>query len=97
MILSAGTSLPRDTIIHVWLDHATLANVTAHGYYGVMSDNGNYYLDHLDLSWETIYDDDPLAGVASGNAKFVLGGETCQWGETGESAAAISLLASHEC
>lgn len=70
-----GTSLPADTIIHVWLDHPTLANVTANGYYGILSDNDVYYLDHLTLTWVDFYDNDLLAGITNKTAQsFVLGG-----------------------
>lgn len=34
------TELSPETIIHVWLDHPTLSNVTESGYYGILSDNG---------------------------------------------------------
>lgn len=42
-----------------------------------------YYLPHLNVTWETFYDEDPLGGIRNATAAaLVLGGETCMWGET---------------
>lgn len=89
-----GTSLPKDTIIHVWLDHATLANVTSNGYYGILSDNGNLYLDHLNLMYNSFYDDDLLSNISTPSAAaHVLGGETCMWGETADGSDVLQTIA----
>lgn len=87
-----GTALPKDTIIHVWLDHATLANVTGSGYYGVLSDNDVYYLDHLDVIWSSFYDNDLLQNIAPAAVPFVLGGETCMWGETADTSDVLQTI-----
>lgn len=81
-----GTALPKDTIIHMWLDHATLLNVTSNGFRAILSDSQNLYLDHLDTQWQSFYDDDPLQGIEKGSvqASFVMGNEACQWGETAD-------------
>lgn len=45
-----GTKLPQDTIIHIWLNKKTLADVVNSGYTGILSDNDAYYLPHLTVS-----------------------------------------------
>jgi hexosaminidase len=88
-----GTSLPPNTIIHVWLDHPTLANVTSNGYYGILSDNDVYYLDHLTLTWQNFYDNDLLLNIGAKAEPFVLGGETCMWGETADPSDVLQTIA----
>jgi hypothetical protein len=40
-----GNQLNPKTIVHVWLDHATLAKVVAAGYRGILSNNDDWYLE----------------------------------------------------
>jgi hexosaminidase len=87
-----GTQLDRDTIIHVWLDHATLSNVTASGYYGILSDQDVYYLDHLNTAWDQFYSNDLLAGIAPSAQQYVLGGETCMWGEKADTSDVLQTI-----
>jgi len=75
-----GKNLSSDTIIHVWLDHATLGRVVEAGYRGILSNQDDWYLDHLDTTWTTMYLNDPLANITE-NEDLVIGGETCMWGE----------------
>jgi hexosaminidase len=77
-------ALAKETIIHIWLDHATLLNVTSNGYRAILSDDPTLYLDHLTTTWQQMYDDDPLQGIQKGStqANFVMGNEACMWGET---------------
>jgi len=77
-----GTQLPKDTIIHVWLDHETLVNVTNNGYRGILSNQNDWYLDHLSTDWTVFYLNDPYQGIAENAKPLVIGGETCMWGET---------------
>jgi hexosaminidase len=87
-----GTQLARDTIIHIWLDHPTLINVTASGYYAILSDSDVYYLDHLDVTWDQFYGNDLLAGIAPSAQQYVLGGETCMWGETADTSDVLQTI-----
>jgi hexosaminidase len=78
-----GSELDNSTIVHIWLDHATLAKVVAAGYRGILSNQDVWYLDHLDVTWQQFYTNDPLQAIDDPNhQKLVLGGEVCMWGET---------------
>ena len=84
-----GDALDRDSVIvHAWLEHSkALANATSQGYRALFSDSSVWYLDHLKVSWQTMYDAEPCANVDGGPdgeicASYVLGGEACMWGET---------------
>ncbi|RRT73160.1 hypothetical protein B296_00011950 [Ensete ventricosum] len=47
-----------------------------------MSNQGVWYLDHLDVPWENFYNSEPLEGINNiTQQKLVLGGEVCMWGE----------------
>ena len=48
VFLHFGSKLDKATVIHIWLDHATLARVVAAGYRGILSNFDVWYLDHLD-------------------------------------------------
>lgn len=83
VFLNFGTDLDPRTIIHVWLDHATLAKVVAAGYRGILSDQANWYLDHLATTWQTMYLNEPFTNITDAKQQsLVLGGEACMWGET---------------
>lgn len=49
------------------------------------------YLDGLTVTWQSMYDQDPLAGITSAaQQKLVLGGEGCMWGETVDQSGAFA-------
>ncbi|XP_062506570.1 uncharacterized protein LOC134183119 [Corticium candelabrum] len=78
-----GTQLDKESIIHVWLNHATAAKIVAAGYRCILSNSDVWYLDHLTVTWEKFYDNDPFQGISDPNQqKLMLGGEVCMWGET---------------
>lgn len=78
-----GTQLPKDTVVEIWKAHDVLVNVTAHGYRGILANSNDWYLDHLDTTWETFYANDPFQNITNPDQqKLVLGGEVCMWGET---------------
>eukprot|EP01137_Pigoraptor_chileana_P027501 Opistho-2@10194 len=75
--------LDPSTIIHVWLDHNTLAKVVAAGYHGILSDSQHWYLDALDVTWQKMYANEPLDEISDpAQQALVVGGEACMWGET---------------
>jgi N-acetyl-beta-hexosaminidase len=45
VFLHFGKNLSADTIIHIWLDHATLAKVVTAGYRGILSNQAIWYLE----------------------------------------------------
>jgi len=77
-----GTKLNKDVIIHVWLSLATVQAVATAGYRVIVSNMDVWYLDHTDVDWTQFYKNDPLHGVPSNATQFVLGGQTCMWGES---------------
>ena len=79
-----GTSLNKKTIIHQWLPNSVSLplNVTSHGYRLIWSDSSVWYLDHLSVTWDTMYKAEPCNGLPAANCALVLGGEGCMWGET---------------
>jgi len=78
-----GTKLDKRSIIHIWLDHATLSKVVAAGYRAILSNSDLWYLDHLDITWDKMYMNDPFQGISDPTQQaLILGGETCMWGET---------------
>jgi len=78
-----GSKLDKETIVHIWLDHATLAKVVAAGYKGLLSNSDVWYLDHLDVTWQQFYLNEPYQGITDPTQQaLVLGGEVCMWGET---------------
>ena len=89
-----GTALDNKTIIHQWLpDSVSLPlNVTSHGYRLIWSDSSVWYLDHLLVTWETMYAAEPCNGLPEANCRLILGGEGCQWGETVDTSDALQTI-----
>lgn len=57
----------------------------AKGFRCIFSNQGVWYLDHLNVPWEVVYDADPLEGIQKASEKkLVIGGEVCMWGETAD-------------
>ncbi|VAH01060.1 unnamed protein product [Triticum turgidum subsp. durum] len=82
---SFGGSLNPRTVVHNWLGPGVCPKVVAKGLRCIMSNQGVWYLDHLDVPWEEVYTAEPLAGINdSAQQKLVLGGEVCMWGETAD-------------
>ena len=79
--------LPSDTIIDVWkgFDKETIQNATLQKFRVIIS--GCWYLDHLDQTWEKLYNCDPLnythsnTNTDTNNKELVIGGHASMWGE----------------
>lgn len=57
----------------------------AKGFRCIFSNQGVWYLDHLDVPWDVVYTAEPLEGIKKAEQqKLVLGGEVCMWGETAD-------------
>ena len=63
VFLHFGSKLDKNTIIHIWLDHETLAAVVAAGYRGILSNSDVWYLDHLQVPWTSFYLNEPYQGI----------------------------------
>ncbi|XP_060212628.1 beta-hexosaminidase 1 [Lycium barbarum] len=73
------------TVVHNWLGGGVCPKAVASGFRCIYSNQGFWYLDHLDVPWEEVYYAEPLEGIKSiSKQKLVLGGEVCMWGETAD-------------
>ena len=58
-----GKALDKRTIVHVWKDKSTLKSVVAAGYEALINNSpgsNSWYLDHLDIKWDAVYDNEPV-------------------------------------
>lgn len=73
------------TIVHNWLGSGVCPRAVAKGYRCIFSNQGAWYLDHLDVPWNEVYSAEPLEGINNvSEQNLVLGGEVCMWGETAD-------------
>ncbi|KAK4353358.1 hypothetical protein RND71_028876 [Anisodus tanguticus] len=73
------------TVVHNWLGGGVCPKAVAQGFRCIYSNQGFWYLDHLDVPWEEVYYVEPLEGIKNiSEQKLVLGGEVCMWGETAD-------------
>jgi hexosaminidase len=73
--------LPKDIVVQSWRGKKSLADGAKKGFAGILS--SGYYLDHIRTA-EYHYTNDPIdeeSGMSEAEAKRVLGGEACMWGE----------------
>eukprot|EP00727_Mastigamoeba_balamuthi_P006293 m51a1_g2284 putative beta-hexosaminidase 3-like (916) ;mRNA; f:394744-398356 len=89
-----GTRLAKGTIIHQWLAGSTIAaNATAHGYRVLWSTSSVWYLDWLDVTWQSMYSAEPCEGIPDEHcAALVLGGGGEMWGETVDASDIMSTV-----
>ena len=77
-----GNKLSNDTVVHVWKEKSTMTNIIKDGYRTILSDQDVWYLDHIDVTWEEFYNNEPTALLPKdANVDLILGGEVCMWGE----------------
>ncbi|KAK7295676.1 hypothetical protein RJT34_18587 [Clitoria ternatea] len=73
------------TIVHNWLGPGVCPKVVAKGFRCIFSNQGVWYLDHLDVPWDEVYNAEPLKGIhKASEQELVIGGEVCMWGETAD-------------
>ncbi|ESW14701.1 hypothetical protein PHAVU_007G010100 [Phaseolus vulgaris] len=79
------TNLHPKTVVHNWLGPGVCPKAVAKGFRCIFSNQGVWYLDHLNVRWETLYTAEPLEGIhKTSEQKLVIGGEVCMWGETAD-------------
>ncbi|KAI4382849.1 hypothetical protein MLD38_008758 [Melastoma candidum] len=77
--------LDRRTVVHNWLGPGVCPKVVNSGLRCIFSNQGVWYLDHLDVPWDKVYTAEPLEGITDpSKQKLMLGGEVCMWGETAD-------------
>ncbi|OMP02641.1 hypothetical protein COLO4_10922 [Corchorus olitorius] len=80
-----ASNLNPRTVVHNWLGPGVCPKAVAKGFRCIFSNQGVWYLDHLDVPWEEVYNAEPLEGINSvSEQSLVLGGEVCMWGETAD-------------
>ncbi|EEF47323.1 beta-hexosaminidase 3 [Ricinus communis] len=80
---SFGNKLSRKTVVHNWLGGGVAQQVVASGLRCIVSNQDQWYLDHLDTTWQEFYMNEPLTNITNiEQQKLVIGGEVCMWGET---------------
>ncbi|KAJ4719811.1 Beta-hexosaminidase [Melia azedarach] len=80
-----ATSLNPLTVVHNWLGGGVCPKAVAKGFRCIYSNQGFWYLDHLDVPWDGVYTAEPLEGIKDASKQeLVLGGEVCMWGETAD-------------
>ncbi|KAL9226095.1 hypothetical protein vseg_001945 [Gypsophila vaccaria] len=73
------------TVVHNWLVSGICPKAVAKGFRCIYSNQGVWYLDHLDVPWQPVYNAEPLEGISDATQQeLILGGEVCMWGETGD-------------
>ncbi|KAI5401894.1 beta-hexosaminidase 1 isoform X1 [Lathyrus oleraceus] len=74
------------TVVHNWWSSGVCPKVVAKGFRCIFSNQRVWYLDHLDVPWDVVYNTDPLEGIhEASEQKLVLGGEVCMWAEVADS------------
>ncbi|XP_039046999.1 beta-hexosaminidase 1-like isoform X2 [Hibiscus syriacus] len=82
---SFSSELRPRTIVHNWLGPGVCPKAVAKGFKCIFSNQGAWYLDHLDVPWNEVYSAEPLEGINNvSEENLVLGGEVCMWGETAD-------------
>lgn len=65
----------------------------AKGFRCIFSNQGYWYLDHLDVPWDEVYNTEPLNGIHDpSQQKLVIGGEVCMWGETADTSVVLQTI-----
>ncbi|KAG1371649.1 Beta-hexosaminidase 1 [Cocos nucifera] len=86
-------NLNPQTVIHNWLGPGVCPKAVAKGFRCIVSNQGVWYLDHLDIPWEDFYNSEPLDGINSTlQQELVLGGEVCMWGETADTSDVLQTI-----
>ncbi|KAJ8759866.1 hypothetical protein K2173_009967 [Erythroxylum novogranatense] len=79
------SSLNPKTIVHNWLGGGVCPKAVSKGFKCIFSNQGFWYLDHLDVPWNDVYTAEPVEGISNSNEQeLVLGGEVCMWAETSD-------------
>jgi hexosaminidase len=90
-VFTSGTTVfPEGSIIEVWKDQATLAEVVRAGHLGILA-AGNYLNNQVPKpgtvhatwqgTWQDFYANEPAVGLSEAEEALVLGGSGCMWSE----------------
>lgn len=88
-VVDYNLGVSRDTIVEVW-DGNDMKRVTGQGYTTIFASayyldrqlpDGDYSFYEFEDTWKSMYVADPADGLTAAEAKLVVGGEACMWGE----------------
>ncbi|KAI5659875.1 hypothetical protein M9H77_28668 [Catharanthus roseus] len=80
-----ASQLNPHTVVHNWLGPGVCPKAVEKGFKCIFSNQGVWYLDHLDVPWDKVYFAEPLEGINdTSRQQLVLGGEVCMWSETAD-------------
>lgn len=80
-----SSKLSPQTVVHNWLGPGVCPKAVAKGFRCIYSNQGVWYLDHLDVPWDKVYYAEPLEDVSNATQEsLVLGGQVCMWSETAD-------------
>ncbi len=86
MTCTLFASLPPGNIarLHLVYEGSTIGPaVVEAGYRLLWSTDGVWYLDGLDVTWQTMYQAEPCTGIPNNLTSLVLGGMSVQYVSTG--------------
>ncbi|KAK1286268.1 Beta-hexosaminidase 1 [Acorus calamus] len=87
------TWLNPQTVVHNWLGSGVCPKAVTQGFRCIVSNQGVWYLDHLDVPWQDFYNNEPLEGIKDVSQQpLVLGGEVCMWGETADASNVMQTI-----
>ncbi|ESQ44933.1 hypothetical protein EUTSA_v10010264mg [Eutrema salsugineum] len=90
---SFGKDLDPKTVVQNWLVSDICQKAVAKGFRCIFSNQGYWYLDHLDVPWDEVYNTEPLNGIEDPSLqKLVIGGEVCMWGETADTSVVLQTI-----
>lgn len=73
------------TVVHNWLGPGVCPKAVAKGFRCIFSNQGVWYLDHVDVPWNEFYTAEPQQDIADvSQRKLVIGGEVCMWSEVAD-------------
>ncbi|MCO5565109.1 hypothetical protein L7F22_018780 [Adiantum nelumboides] len=77
-----GAQLNKKTVIHNWLGRGVAPKVVKAGLRCIVSNQDAWYLNHVEVPWQTFYSNEPWANITKASERaLVLGGEVCTWAE----------------
>lgn len=78
---------------HCRLGPGVCPKAVAKGFRCIYSNQGVWYLDHLDVPWDGFYNAEPLEGINSASEEeLVLGGEVCMWSEVADTSNVLQTI-----
>jgi len=78
--IGEGVNVPVDIALQVWNSGIPLVQSLLHRGYNVTY-SSPFYLDHLENTWDVIFEQTDLDTATNNGTGTLLGAEACMWGE----------------